>query len=238
MTLIGKLLAFLNLVAGLGILSWSVSTFVLRPFTLAPAPESISKGQQPENIKQMQAEQELLAATAGAASANWGTQRKILEELEVKREERLKQYAVRLGWHHKGNEKDNGNAFYEPMYDADGLLDLANKGAPIKGIDNLPLKGADTLMNNFLNDVAAVKKFEEDIVKRRKEFSQLLQTIKRTNERLRGITDIRETVQSELFFLSSFEVNVYETRETVLRRKKQLVGRLDELGIKPKVPKD
>jgi hypothetical protein len=41
--------------------------------------------------------------------------------------------------------------------------------------------------------------------------------------------DIRDEVQSERYFLETFEVNVYETRETVLRRKKQLLQRLAEL---------
>ena len=40
----------------------------------------------------------------------------------------------------------------------------------------------------------------------------------------------REVVQSEMFYLSTFEVNVYETRETVFRRKKQLDNRLAELN--------
>ena len=42
---------------------------------------------------------------------------------------------------------------------------------------------------------------------------------------------IRDSIQSEWFFLSSFEVNVYETRETVLRRERQLRNRLKALGV-------
>jgi len=38
-------------------------------------------------------------------------------------------------------------------------------------------------------------------------------------------------VQAELFFLSTFEVNVFETRETVFRRERQLRDRLRTLGI-------
>jgi hypothetical protein len=143
----------------------------------------------------------------------------------------LKEYNVRLDWARNGNPKDNGNGFYEPVYEAEsGLLDLGKAGAPIKGSDNLPLKGTEKLLVNFQNDVNEVVKFEQLIVTRRKEFEKIGKEIARTEERLRSITDIRESVQSELFFLASFEVNVYETRETVFRRKKQLVNRLAELG--------
>src|SRR5436305_2045118 len=43
--------------------------------------------------------------------------------------------------------------------------------------------------------------------------------------------EIRDSVQSELFFLSTFEVNVFETRETVFRRERQLRNRLKGLGL-------
>jgi cell division protein FtsB len=105
-------------------------------------------------------------------------------------------------------------------------------GAPIKGSDNLPLKGSEKLLVNFQNDVNDVVKFEQQIVTRRKDFEKISKEVTRTEERLRSMTDIRDSVQAEKFFLETFEVNVYETRETVFRRKRQLVGRLGELGMK------
>ncbi len=234
MTLIGKLLAFLNLIVGLGILSWSVSVYSQRPYWFGPIPDGVGPRQNPESFAQMKAEIDTLLETAKHANGNWGTQRKILEELEKKRIERLKLYEERLNWARNGNPKDNGNGFYEPVYEKDtGLLDLTTVvGAPIKGSDNLPLKGSEKLLSNFQNDVNEVVKFEQQIVMRRKDFKKLSELITRTEERLRSMTDIRDSVQSEKFFLETFEVNVYETRETVFRRKRQLVGRLAELGIK------
>jgi len=232
MTLIGKLLAYLNLIVGLGILSWSVSVYTQRPNWFGEIPESVGPKQNPESFKQMKAEIDALAQTAKAASANWGTQRKILEELEKKRVERLRVYEERLAWAKNGNPKDNGNGFYEPVYEKDSnLLDVnAAPGAPIKGTDNLPLKGSEKLLANFQKDVKEVVDHEDNIVKQRKKFKVISEEVTRTEERLRSITDIRDSVQAELFYLATFEVNVYETRETVLRRKKQLVGRLSELG--------
>jgi hypothetical protein len=233
MTLIGKLLAYLNLIVGLGILSWSVIIYTQRPGLLGPIPESIGPRQYPENFAQMKAEAESLARLASAASGNWGAQRKVLEDLEKKHAERLKGYEERLNWAKNGNPKDNGNGFYEPVYEKDsGLLDLTTVGAPIKGTDNLPLKGSEKLLANFQNDVNEVAKYEKQIVMNRNAYGKLSAEITRTEERLRSMIDIRESIQTELFFLVSFEVNVYETRETVLRRKKQLLGRLAELSGK------
>jgi|ERR1700722_11002478 hypothetical protein len=233
MTLIGKLLAFVNLIVGLGILSWSVSVYTQRPYWFGPIPDSVGPRQNPESFAQMKAEIDALVETAKNANGNWGTQRKILEDLEKKRIERRNLYEERLNWARNGNPKDGGNGFYEPVYEKDtGLLDLTTVGAPIKGSDNLPLKGSEKLLVNFQNDVNDVVKFEQQIVTRRKDFEKISKEVTRTEERLRSMTDIRDSVQAEKFFLETFEVNVYETRETVFRRKKQLVGRLAELGMK------
>jgi hypothetical protein len=233
MTPIGKLLSFLNLFVGLGILSWSVSVYSNRPawFGEIPLPETVNAGQTPENFKQMKAEVEALTRTAAAASANWGAQRKILEAVEERRAERLKKYAERLAWAKTGNPKDESNGFYEPTYEKDGgLLDLATLGKPIKGSDNKPLKGSETLLNNFVLDVDEVARLESQIVAQRNAFVTIAAQIRQAEDKLLKMTDIREAVQGELFFLETFEVNVYETRETVLRRKKQLDLRLGQLA--------
>jgi hypothetical protein len=234
MTLIGKLLAFLNLVVGLGIISWSLIVYTQRPGWLDPIPDAISPGSSPENFAQMKAEIESLNRLATAATSNWNTQRKILEGVEAKRAERLKGYEERLTWAKNGNK--DGIGFFEPVYEKDGsgLLDLtpAGVGAPIKGSDNLPLKGSEKLMANFQADVTEVAKLEAQIKLQREKFQEISKDIGLTEQRLRRISEIREAVQAELFILDTFEVNVYETRETVLRRKKQLDQRLSELGKK------
>jgi hypothetical protein len=233
MTLIGKLLAFLNLIVGLAIISWSVMVYTQRPGWFGDLPVNVPPRQSPENFKQMQAEVDALAQTASAASVNWGTQRKILIDLEEKRAKRLKGYEERLKWTRTGNPKDKGNGFYEAVYD-EGFINLEGApGAPIKGSDNEPLQGVDTLLTTFQADVAESNKLAELIKKQREAFKVIAIDVNRFNTRLERMTAIRESVQAEAFYLESFEVNVYETRETVLRRKKQLVGRLTELGHNP-----
>jgi hypothetical protein len=232
MTLIGKLLAFLNLIVGLGILSWSVMIYTQRPGWFGEIPVNIPPRQNPENFKQMQADVDALALTASSASVNWGTQRRILIDLEEKRAKRLKGYEERLKWTRTGNPKDKGNGFYELVYE-EGFINLDTPGAAIKGPDNEPLKAAENLLSTFQADVAESNKLADLITKQRKAFAAIAAGVNLFSTRLERMTAIRESVQAEEFYLKSFEVNVYETRETVLRRKKQLVGRLAELGGKP-----
>jgi hypothetical protein len=230
MTLIGKLLALLNLVFGLGILTWSVSVYTQRPGWFDPVPESISAGQSPESFAMMKADIETLLRTAASATANRNTQRKMLEDLELKRVERQKKYAERLNWARNGNPADSGNGFYEPVYEKDsGLLDLATVGAPIRGTDNLPLKGSEKLMTNFHTDVEEVSKLSQQIVEKRREFEKLGVAVLFTEERLLKMIEIRESVVAEALFLATFETSTKLERLVVNDRKKQLSDRLDQL---------
>jgi len=233
MTLIGKVLAFLNLLIGLAILSWSVSVYVHRPGWFDKT-EGVSPGQNPVNFAQLKDDIDNLARHASAASATWGAQLKQVQDLEKKRADRERGYARRLTWTRTGNrdDKDNpGAAFYEPKYEeGSGLLDLANLGAPVKGSDELPLKGYETLGASLAADTAKVVELAAQIEADRRQFAALGTQILQAESRLLKMGEIRDAVQAELFYLSTFEVNVYETRETVLRRKRQLTQRLQELG--------
>lgn len=236
MTSLGKFLALVNLAVGIAILSWSVSIYVQRPawFDTAPPAEGIDKGNNPLTFAQLKADIDALTRAASAASADWGTNLRVLEKLEATRAKRLKGYEERVKWARDGNPKDGGNAFYEPVYQEDGLLDLVTLGPPIKGSPgDLPLKGADTLLKTVSADVAKTVEMSQAIEKRRKEFAALGVQILQAEGRLLKMNEIRDAVQNEAFYLATFEVNVYETRETVLRRKRQLATRLTELGGKP-----
>jgi hypothetical protein len=240
MTLIGKLLAFLNLIVGLGIVTWSLVIYTQRPPLFDPIPESIGKGQNPENFAQLKADVDALNRNAKAATDNWTVQNTAVAALEKRRADRLKGYEDRLRWARTGNKEKDGAAFFEPEYEPDtGLLEVTSppKGAPILGSDKLPLKGSETLLANFHNDVVTVDKLTREIKETRLKFQAVGAEIIETEQRLLRMGEIRESVMAELFFLSTFEANVYETRGTVLRRKDQLDTRLKELGVN-QPPKD
>ncbi|MCE9564178.1 MAG: hypothetical protein K8U57_19215 [Planctomycetes bacterium] len=245
MTFIGKVLAVVNLMIGLGILSWSTSVYFQRPSWFDPIAEGgPDRGSDPKTFAQLKQEADALLRVANTASGTWGTNLKNLEALEDRRDKRQAEYAQRLEWAHKG--KDGKDAFFKPLYEKDAAnketsvmklyeIDAAGKytqvlGEAIVGPDNKPLKGADTLLTNFSGDVKEVQKLSGQIVKHREKYAELTLEIDKDERRLQKMIVIRDAVQGELFYLSSFEVNVYETRETVLRRQKQLVLRLIELG--------
>jgi hypothetical protein len=235
MTTIGKILAFVNLLIGVAMASWSVSLYSTRPGWFDPKPEGgYPAGREAENFELLKDEINGLGRLAVAASNEWGAQRKRLESVEKLRTARLKGYAERLEWAREGKPKHEDQAgFFEPVYDpATGLLDLNTVGPPIFGYDNKPLKGVNRLGTGIAADVAEIERQSKRITGLRDQFLSLGGEILLTETRLLKMGEIRDSVQSELFYLASFEVNVYETRETVLRRKKQLTGRLAELGVK------
>ena len=233
MTSLGKILAFVNLVIAMAMLSWSVSTYSLRPGWFDAKPEGgYPTGREAENFALLKDEIDNLGRAAVAASTEWGVQRTRLEGLEKLRATRQKGYAERLEWARNGNPGKDGAAFFEPVYDSRGLLDLNVVGEPILGDDNQPLRGVSKLGTGVAADVREVERLSKENTKLRDQFKTIGTQILDTESRLLKMGVIRESVQAELFHLASFEVNVYETRETVVRRKRQLTGRLTELGAK------
>lgn len=236
MTLIGKLLALINLVAGLGVLVWSVSVYSLRPGWFDPAPKSVYKGNTPLTFAQLKEELAALDRAVNLASLTWGEQKLLLEKAEARRADRLKKYEQRLQWARTGNPDQGGAAFFLPVYLKDaggkdtGILDLDTLGPPVEGPDKQPLRGADTLLANFAADVRAVAELVEQSLAARKEYDNLGSQIEAEEARLLKMIDIRDAVQNELFYLSAVELRAYEGREIVLARKRQLVQRLTELG--------
>ncbi len=235
-TLICKFLTFVYLLLALACLTWATSIYFQRPSWFDPIPDAVDKGNTPETFAGLKQDIESLGRSASAASGAWGAQLKVLEDLEARRIVRKKEYDVRLGWAKIGNPKDDKNAFYKPVYEKDAagkftsFLDVTKVGDAIKGPNDLPLKGADTLLADFSKDVTATVEFEKQVEEKVKEYDALGTQIIAEEARLLKMFEIRAQVQAEAFYLSSFEVNVYETRETVFRRKKQLVQRLIELG--------
>jgi hypothetical protein len=236
MTSIGKILAFLNLVVGLGFISFAATLYFQRPAWFEPVPDVVDKGNAPVTFAQLKQDTENAGRLASGASVTWGEQLQKLEKTEARRADRLKEYEKRLGWARKGNTADKGTAFYKHVYETDAsgketsVIDIAQLGPAVPSIAGTPLQGVDNLGKAFSDDVDAVIALEQDVEKKVKEYDDLGTEILREEGRKLKMSEIRTSVQSELFYLSTFEVNVYETRETVFRRKKQLQQRLRELG--------
>jgi len=248
MTAIGKLLVLSSLVAALGLLTWSTNLYVARPGFFSEEPEGpVDKGNNPITFKQMKADIDRLGRSAALASEAWGTHLKVLEEREKFRADRRLAYAERLRWAHKGNPSDPidptnpkspGKGFYEPVVDpTTKLYDLSKdakgipKGKAVTGIDGSPLPGLDGLGGSIAGDTKEIVELSNQIKLAHIEVNNLSKQVSAVETRLLKMNNIRDSVQAELFFLSTFEVNVFETRETVFRRERQLRDRLKRLGV-------
>ncbi|MCI0705539.1 MAG: hypothetical protein L0241_31145 [Planctomycetia bacterium] len=286
MTAIGKILALLNLVVGLGLLTWATSVYVQRPAWYQQIPEGEEKGNA-VTFAQLKLEIETLTRAANNANEAWGLHLELLKDREASRDQRRKAYAQRLQWARTGNPNDlideadpkSGQGFYEPVLiddelvrlreeekkaiddgdtakatefrkeitklepfaglhdlrleskDVKGVTRIVPKGRPVLAIDGKPLRGADNLLATLDKDVEEINKLNAEILKQRKRYEELSGQLALLEDQLIKMGVIRESVQSELFFLDSFEVNVLETRDTVARREKQLRARLKELGV-------
>lgn len=241
MTAIGKFLAVLNLFVGIGLATWSVSVFANRLPWYDPLPpaETIHPGHKPANFAYLREELDKHVRAAQAASLLWTQQRQRFEQLEQFRNSRLRGYEEWIGFAKNGNPRDNGIGFYEPVYDpATGLLDLTPpsptvRRTPILGVDNRPLRGADTLQDQYIRDANELIKLARQIDELRNRFRDLSTEILQTEDRLRRMVEIRDSVQAELFYLMDAQWDVYELRETALRRQRQLSQRLAELRPAP-----
>ncbi|MDY3553070.1 hypothetical protein R5W24_002161 [Gemmata sp. JC717] len=253
MTAIGKLLAFLILVVGLTMMTWAVGVYAQRPAWFNPLPEGgADKGAGAASYAELKAEIDSLNEAAKAASGLWGDSLKSLEAHEQFRANRRNGYARLIEYAHKGNPKDlidpanpkSGKGFYLPVVDPrtrlyDLTFDAAGrpKGEAVLGSEvgpdgkALPLPGLDALTNSVAADAQRIELLTKEIADQRRLFDTLSADVLATEKRLVAMNTIRDSVQAELFFLSTFEVNVFETRETVLRRDRQLRDQLKRLGV-------
>ncbi|MBM3982952.1 MAG: hypothetical protein FJ304_22310 [Planctomycetes bacterium] len=245
MTALGKLLVVLNLVIGLGALSWSANLYVHRPSWFNEPPEFVDKGSSPVGFKQLDAEAKSLHKIASVTTEAWGVNLKALEDREKYRADRVAGYAERILWAKKGNPKDlidkdnpkTGKGFYEPVIEkTTNLHDLTlvaglPKGAAVLGTDGRPLPGGDGLLDSIAGDTAASLEIQKEILKQEAEFDRLDKLVIETETKLLKMVVIRDSIQNEWLFLTAFEVNASETRDTVFRRERQLRARLKVLGI-------
>ena len=79
MTALGKLLALLNLLAGLAAVSWAAGLFLDRPAWYDPVPEAVDKGNSPVTFKGLQAEIETLEKKSQTEAARWDKERERLQ---------------------------------------------------------------------------------------------------------------------------------------------------------------
>ena len=259
MSLIGKLLAVLNLIVGIGMVMTATMLYTQRPYWFeAPPDGAVDRGNTPVSFKELTAEIDKLGKTATVATQNWGTAYKTLKDKEKVRKDRQAVYDRRMqvAWQgpvKAGARQDErepvGAAFFTDVIDdKTGLIDttqvlMDKKGnpMPVLGPDNKPLRGADTLMDLHRAEVELAagdgkmkKGLLQEIKALREEQVKLGESIVLAETRVQKQFLIREEVQLEVIFLKDFRINVGSNQETVYARKKQLEDRLRQVLPPPK----
>jgi hypothetical protein len=251
MTTLGKTLVFLNLIIGIGagIVSTSMYTHRL-PYFEDFKDIPIEKGNNPHTFKQLATDIEEQTKAAYLASGNWGTSLKALSAAENIRATRyLQMFGKMLDGNrptpntkglidhaHEGNYPGaNGGGFLNLVEDPTtkllnlkpDLTDAASfKRNVVHGPDDQPLKGTDTLLDQFTKDSAESETQAFLSKKLRAEQRALGTQIVIVQNQIHKQRDIRDQLVVEATHLASFEVNATLNRDTFTRRRQQLIDRL------------
>jgi hypothetical protein len=253
MTFVGKTLVFLNLVAAIGAAVWATALYTNRPSYFVDIKESsIDKGNAPRTFPQMTAEIDARTRAANLAAANWGAQVKALQAAEAIRSDRharmfgtypdgTRPAGVKglIDYAHEGGMPDaNGGGFLNLVEDpATRLLDLSPslkdaasfKKVVVHGPDDQPLKGTDTLLDQFTKDAAEAEVQAFLSKKLRGELSLLGTRIVLVQSQVLKQREIRDNLNNEAAYLANFEINATLNKETYETRQRQLLERLRPL---------
>ena len=251
MTILGKILVFLNLIIaiGAGVLGTSMYTHRL-PYFEDYKDTPIEKGNTPHTFKQLAADIDEQSKAAFLAGANWGTNLKALSAAESNRTTR---YVQMFGKNLDGNRPTpttkglidhaqegnypgaNGGGFLNLVEDPvskllnlkPDLTDAATfKKIVVHGPDDQPLKGTDTLLDQFTKDSVEAEAQANLSKKLRAEQKALGERIVLVQNQIHKQRDIRDQLVVEATHLASFEVNATLNRDTFTRRRQQLIDRL------------
>jgi hypothetical protein len=241
MTLLGKILVFLNLILGIGAAVYATSVYTQRPtWYLETIEGGIDKGNAPLTFKQMAADIDAKSKQAALASATWGANLKALTQAEALR---TKRYQQMFGTDPDGTRTGGGKGLIDLAHEGGGpggtgfynlaedsttkLLDLTpDPKNLVKGPDNQPLKGTDTLLNQFTEDGKEAETQAFLSLKLRQEQKTLGAQIVVVQSQVLKQREIRDNLVSEAAHLASFEINATLNRETYRARQRQLLGRL------------
>ena len=260
MTILGKLLVFLNLIGGIGVAVYSTSVYTSRPpwFQDFKDAGGFDKGNTPLTFKQLADDIDAQGKAAALASSNWGVQNKSLTVAEANRAARyLLMYGKNvddtrptpttkgmLDYAQTGGYPGaNGGGFLNLVEDpATKLLnlkpDLTNmatfKKDVVHGPDDLPLKGTDTLLEQFTRDGVEAEVQAYLSKKLRADFLVLGTEIVKVQTQIHKQRDIRDQLVVEESHLAAFEVNATLNRDTYTRRRQQLFDRLQTFQMAEK----
>ncbi|HXD87406.1 MAG TPA: hypothetical protein VN641_13000 [Urbifossiella sp.] len=246
MTALGKTLIFLNLILGIGAAVYSTSVYANRPPWFEDPESNIDKGNKPLYFKQLAADIDAGGKAGGFASAAWGTQLKNLESKEKLRSDRyVRMFGTLpdgtraagskglLDYAHEGKMPGAGAGGFVNLSEdpTTRLLDLNPdlkdvKNVIVHGPDGLPLKGTDSLLEQFEKDSLLAEQQANLSKKLRAQVEALGLRIGTVQTQVHKQREIRDNLVNEAAYLENFRVNATLNRETFQARRNQLLERL------------
>lgn len=237
MTTLGKVLAVLNFLAGIAVVTSATLLYTQRPAWLDKTAGAVDPWDAPASYAQLNAringggDQPGEVARANAASRAWGRSYARLKAQEGFRAQRKAELEQRLAWARDGGP--NG-AFFDLRYAKGGtvpadradLLDLASAAAPVVGPGGRPLAGANTLLKSVLDTADRIVKTAEEAVAVLAESAALSREIDELGARIAAQEKIRAEVAGQVLYLGDYQVNSEEQRDALYERRDQLLGKI------------
>ncbi len=249
MTFIGKLLVYLNLFVSVVLITWAVSLYVHR---LDWIDRKLEDGTTvPGQITRLKKEIEDLTKQVVVANDGYGSRDRLLAPLETEQLYRKAQFDKRLARARSGEVKGPTDGPFKaqlplkdgpllkllPTAPASILIDVDAEGKTVTFLSDTdkkdaPLRGFKDIQADIDREQVAVKTASDAIAKARGEFDTLSKEIKTTDER----TEVQKVILANLVehekYLGSAQINWDEELRVVTSRKKQLLRRLEDLGVK------
>lgn len=255
MTAIGKLLVFVNVFLGVGLLAWGVSVYGNRVDYLD---QTVDGASVPGKIKEAKAEIDKLTKAVADAQTGYADRRRKLEVAEARRDARQREFARRMTAARTGQVRvqlteDSG------AYGAGVMYDIRREGPVVTGPDGQPLDGLKVLQDKFADETRRIETLVKGKAPATADTWQAVRSGTTNLDQVAalqadlGINDLRElrlvlsdlirlddtalgkqrAVQSNLGeeagFLADRRVNVAAELQTLDLRQRQLADRLKQL---------
>ena len=155
-TTIGKLLVFVNLVASVGLMAWSLSLYTNRVDWLDT---TTADGKVEGQITVLNNEIKRLTKAVAETQAGYSAKKYALAASEEKLDTRARAFATRL------SQARNGRFKVQLTTDAGAFgtgvtYDVTKEGGDVLGPDNKPLRGLKTLQDEFAAEVRAIEQLQ------------------------------------------------------------------------------
>ena len=255
MTAVAKLLVFVNVFFGVGLLAWAVAATANRVDYLDTTDGTTPvKGK----ISELKAEIEKVSKAIADAQAGYNRRRSVLAGSELRRDDRRRVYAKRLDSARAGRFRQQLTAD-RGVYGDGVFTDTTREGPDLKDADGQPLVGLKTLEDKFAAETRAIETLEagrvpadepffdgvragtvslDTVAARQPELgindlrrlhSVLSDLVKRDDTAIGKTRDVKGNLAEERAFLADRRVNVGAELQTLELRRKQLTSRIKSL---------